>query len=128
MYLPPSYEASPRARFPVIYLLHGFGATHLMWTGAHPQGLEVGALMDSLMDSLIAAGEVREMILVMPDASGPLGGSFYVMALDTAFVRAGIPHEFETFAGGHVGNVRARLATRVFPFFSRNLAFETPRE
>jgi hypothetical protein len=46
------------------------------------------------------------------------------MALDTAFVRAGIPHEFETYPGAHVGHVGERLATRVFPFFSRNLVFE----
>jgi S-formylglutathione hydrolase len=297
----------PHARFPVVYLLHGFGATEAMWTGSRPRGLDVPALMDSL----IAAGEAREMIVVMPDAEGPLGGSFYVnsitsgqwddfisrdlvawvdrtfrtlatpasrgiaghsmggygalsigmrhggdtygavyamspcctgrlafdpardgavwdtvasfrsvaaversglapwhgvvaisaafapdanrpplfydpaeerhgdrwvandsvlarwdahspmlmleryranllrlraiqfdgglqdegvparelMALDTAFVRAGIPHGFETFEGAHVGRVRDRLTTRVFPFFSRNLDFErAPKE
>lgn len=306
VYLPPSYDASPRSRYPVLYLLHGFMATQVMWTGARPRGLDVGALMDSL----IAAGEVREMILVMPDASGPLGGSFYVnsiatgqwddfisrdlvsyidtkfrtlaapesrglaghsmggygalylgmrhggdtygamyamsacctgrlafdpardgavwdsvasfasvaavarsglapwhgviavsaafapdsrkpplffdlaeerhgdhwiandtvvarwdvfspmpmlpryranllrmsavqfdiglqdeavpprdiMALDTAFIRAGIPHAFETYTGAHVGHVRDRLATRVFPFFSRNLVFEARKK
>jgi S-formylglutathione hydrolase len=79
IYLPPSYDTSPRSRYPVVYMLHGFLATDLMWTSARPDGVDVGALMDSL----IAAGETREMILVMPDASGPLGGSFYTNSITT---------------------------------------------
>jgi S-formylglutathione hydrolase FrmB len=79
VYLPPSYATSPRARYPVVYLLHGFGASEEMWAGARPKALDVPALMDSL----VAAGAVREMIVVMPDAEGPLGGSFYTNSVAT---------------------------------------------
>ena len=51
-----------------------------------------------------------------------------IMALDTAFVRAGIPHVLETYAGNHFNRVPERLATRVLPFFSRNLVFEGQKE
>jgi S-formylglutathione hydrolase len=72
VYLPPSYESMPSRRYPVIYLLHGFGASDRSWQPGS-KGFNVGAAMDSL----VAAGAVREMIVVMPSARTRLGGSFY---------------------------------------------------
>jgi S-formylglutathione hydrolase FrmB len=71
IYLPPSYDRSPRTRYPVVYLLHGFGATNAMWG---PQGIDVAGLMDSL----IAARAAGEMIVVMPNAFNRFSGTFYV--------------------------------------------------
>jgi S-formylglutathione hydrolase len=83
IYLPPSYDKSPRHRYPVVYLLHGFGITDSMWVATRlPNGLPPIDVR-SMMDSLIAAGAVKEMILVMPDASGALRGSFYVNSVAT---------------------------------------------
>lgn len=58
IYLPPSYEHSPRRRYPVVYYLHGLGGRETDW-------LSVGAL-DAVADSLIGSG-MREAIIVMPD-------------------------------------------------------------
>jgi S-formylglutathione hydrolase len=69
VYLPPSYEASPSKRFPVIYLLHGYSAEN--------QVMERGKQFQELMNKLIAAGTVREMIVVVPNGRNAYYGSFY---------------------------------------------------
>ena len=58
VYLPPSYDAQPQRRYPVVYYLHG-------WTGNERNWVEVGRL-DSIADSVMRAG-VPEMIIAMPD-------------------------------------------------------------
>lgn len=74
VYLPPGYHVAA-ARYPVVYLLHAFGAPPETWLGGERsyEGMNVAAVMDSL----IAAGEVPPMLLVMPDAVTGLGGSWY---------------------------------------------------
>jgi S-formylglutathione hydrolase FrmB len=44
--------------------------------------------------------------------------------IDAAMTRAGITHAFETYEGDHNGRIAERLETKVFPFFSTNLAFK----
>ncbi len=66
IYLPPSYFEQPVREYPVIYYLHGFdtkGVGYQDWLTWH---------LDELLDGLIAAGAVREMVVVMPEcfASG----------------------------------------------------------
>ena len=58
IYLPPSYDAQPKRRFPVVYYLHG-------WSGSERNWVDVGRL-DAIADSLIGRG-MPEMIIVMPD-------------------------------------------------------------
>lgn len=70
VYLPPSYAASPERRYPVVYLLHGFDGGPDQWAGERMR-------LPQAMDSLAAAGAVREMIVVMPDGRNALGGSFF---------------------------------------------------
>lgn len=72
VYLPPSYESSPTRRYPVVYMLHGYGATEQSWVQGYG-----GFNIRRAMDSLTAAGAVKEMILVMPNARDFLRGSFY---------------------------------------------------
>jgi len=73
VYLPPSYDASPTKRYPVVYLLHGFGVNYQLWT-ADAYGLN----LPSILDALIGGGKIREMIVVAPNAKNAYGGSFYV--------------------------------------------------
>jgi S-formylglutathione hydrolase FrmB len=70
VYLPPSYASNPTKRYPVVYLLHGFTAS---WARGNA-GFDIGRSTDSL----VVAGAVREMIIVMPNALNRLRGSFYV--------------------------------------------------
>lgn len=65
IYLPPDYYTSNR-RYPVVYLLHGYGDNETGW-------IQYGAV-DRLVDAGIKAGELPPMIIVMPDG----GRSFYV--------------------------------------------------
>jgi len=68
VYLPPGYAAS-RGRYPVVYLLHGFDAHPRQWTETFD--------VRQALDSLLAAGAVRPMLVVMPDEHNAFGGSFY---------------------------------------------------
>ncbi|HEX2093793.1 MAG TPA: alpha/beta hydrolase [Longimicrobiaceae bacterium] len=74
IYLPPSYQRAPRRRFPVVYLLHSYGAGPRSWTGEN--GYE-GMDIRTVVDSLVAAGAIEEMIVVMPNAQNRLRGSWY---------------------------------------------------
>jgi putative tributyrin esterase len=59
IWLPPSYRAAPRRRYPVVYYLHGLFGDETNWT-------RLGHL-DATLDSLVARG-MPELIVVMPDA------------------------------------------------------------
>lgn len=60
VYLPPCYAHDPEARFPVLYLLHGQSFTDDQWDRLSA---------DETLDALIAAGETRGFLLVMPKES-----------------------------------------------------------
>jgi S-formylglutathione hydrolase FrmB len=77
VYLPPSYSSDPKRKYPSIYLLHGYQGNYQQWMPG------AGFNIRTLMDRLIAKGEVREMIIVMPDAKNRYGGSFYTNSLAT---------------------------------------------
>lgn len=76
VYLPPSYSVHPGRRYPAVYLLHGFDGDPGQWTGGRMR-------LPEAMDSLTAAGAVREMIVVVPDGRNAFGGSFFANAAAT---------------------------------------------
>ena len=57
VYTPAEYDANPRTRYPVLYLLHGWGENEQGW---HTQGH-----VDFIMDNLIAGKKAKPMIIVM---------------------------------------------------------------
>src|SRR5580698_8193522 len=57
VYTPPGYEES-KAKYPVLYLLHGSGDTEAGW-------VDVGRA-NLILDNLIATGAAKPMIVVMP--------------------------------------------------------------
>jgi enterochelin esterase family protein len=57
VYTPPDYGTNVKAKYPVLYLLHGWGEDE---TGWYTQGH-----VDYIMDNLIAAGKAKPMIIVM---------------------------------------------------------------
>jgi S-formylglutathione hydrolase FrmB len=63
VYLPPSYETN-QARYPVIYVLHGYTQTSSSLTSIKP-----------VIDRMIQDGEIREMMAVFVDGSNRLRGS-----------------------------------------------------
>ncbi len=57
IYLPPCYDQQPDQRYPVIYLIHGYGFNDDQWD-------RLG--VDEVADQLISSGEVAPFIIVMP--------------------------------------------------------------
>ncbi|HMD32541.1 MAG TPA: alpha/beta fold hydrolase [Candidatus Acidoferrales bacterium] len=70
IYLPPSYGKGP-SHYPVVYLLHGYLGSDQSWIAGD------WANVPKIADRLIAAGKMREMIIVMPDGSNKFLGSMY---------------------------------------------------
>ncbi len=61
VYTPAGYEESGRARYPVLYLLHGMGGDEQAW-------MELGRA-SQILDNLIAQGKAKPMIVVMPNGN-----------------------------------------------------------
>lgn len=68
VYLPPSYQ-STAGRYPVVFLLHGLGGSAEMWAKDFK--------LQETLDGLIDAGSIRELIVVMPNASSRFISSYY---------------------------------------------------
>ena len=64
VYVPDGFDKSGK-QYPVVYLLHGFSDDYRAWA-------EKGQ-MQTVVDELIETGEVREMVIFMPNAGGPDG-------------------------------------------------------
>ncbi len=58
VYTPPGYDASGSAKYPVLYLLHGFSDDASGWTAVGKANL--------ILDTLIAEHKAKPMIVVMP--------------------------------------------------------------
>jgi len=89
LYLPPSYEKKIKKHYPTVYLLHGNSPSEsavdfnpaTRWVNevenktsksSHQRGVQ------SIMDSLIANGKSKEMIIVMPNGRNKYRGSHYI--------------------------------------------------
>ena len=59
VYTPPGYEENPKAKYPVLYLLHGSGGDEDAWS-------DLGRTAQ-ILDNLIAEGKAKPMIVVMPN-------------------------------------------------------------
>lgn len=63
VYTPPAYEKGT-TKYPVFYLLHGGGDDDSGWNSIGRAGF--------ILDNLIAAGQAKPMIVVMPNGSMPM--------------------------------------------------------
>ena len=64
VYTPPGYESSDRQEYPVLYLLHGYSDDASAWT--------VVGRANVILDNLIARGNAKPMIVVMPLGYGTI--------------------------------------------------------
>lgn len=83
VYLPPSYGNDSDQRYPVVYLLHGYGGGADTWNSFH----DVAGRMNAAF-----ADGAREMIIVAPDAETVHLGSFYSNSVTIG--------DWETFIAG----------------------------
>lgn len=58
VYTPPGYDPAAQTTYPVLYLLHGYSDDASGWTAVGKANM--------ILDSLIATGKVKPMIVVMP--------------------------------------------------------------
>lgn len=92
VYTPPGYDASKAARYPVLYLQHGWGEDETAWSNQGHANL--------ILDNLIAARQAKPFIIVMtygmtndikPGAPGGLA-SFDIRPFQTVLVNELIPY------------------------------------
>jgi enterochelin esterase-like enzyme len=107
VYLPPSYFASHNAnttgpRYPVVYLLHGYGLTAERWMSF--------ASLASLSDKDIGAGTMKEMILVSPDAHTVYDGSMYSASLTTGDWETFIAEDLVSYIDSHYRTIPGRMS------------------
>jgi enterochelin esterase family protein len=57
IYTPPGYDTDTITRYPVLYLLHGWGENEFGWS--------VQGQVDQIMDNLIASKKTKPMLIVM---------------------------------------------------------------
>lgn len=98
VYLPPGYDASAQ-RYPAIYSLHWFGGRPASWPNPG---------LPDVMDSLILNGEVQPMIVVFPDASNRLGGSWYMSSSTVGDYDAYITRELIAQIDAHYRTIPLR--------------------
>lgn len=63
VFLPEGFNDNPDTHYPVVYMLHGLYGTHRDWV--------TSGSMQGVTDELMASGEVRPMVIVMPCAGDP---------------------------------------------------------
>ncbi len=100
VYLPPSYQTSRNRRYPVVYMLHGYGLNAERWVPF------IG--MPTLADKDIAAGTAKEMILVSPDAFNKYNGSMYSSSPTNGDWETFITQELVAYVDAHYRTLATR--------------------
>jgi S-formylglutathione hydrolase len=103
IYLPPSYASDTSRRFPVIYLLHGFGGRDNTFTE------DIGRLLESA-DRLAGAQGFSEPIVVTPNAMTLHGNSFYSNSPTTGDWEKFIAEDLVGYVDSHYRTLTARMS------------------
>jgi enterochelin esterase family protein len=64
VYTPPNYDEKSKKPYPVLYLLHGWSDADSGWSAVGHANL--------ILDNLLAAGKIKQMIVVMPLGYGDM--------------------------------------------------------
>ena len=103
IYLPPSYAADKSRRYPVVYLLHGYGGRDDTFNG------RLATLPDSA-DKQAAAGAAKEMIVVMPNAYTLHKGSMYSNSVTTGDWEAYVAVDLVAYVDSHYRTIATRAS------------------
>ena len=102
IYLPPSYSSNRNQRYPVVYLLHGAAITAERWL--------TRTNMAAAADKDIAAGTMKEMILVNPDAFTKYSGSMYSASVTTGDWESYIADDLVSYVDSHYRTIANRMS------------------
>jgi enterochelin esterase-like enzyme len=103
VYLPPSYAADQARRFPVVYLLHGYGVRETTFT-------EQLATLPANGDRLDAAQGFSSAIYVMPSAYTLHKGSMYSDSVTTGNWEKFIAEDLVAYMDGHYRTLPTRMS------------------
>ncbi|MBR4755667.1 MAG: esterase family protein, partial [Bacteroidales bacterium] len=103
VYTPYGYEANPKKKYPVLYLLHGAGGDEEAW-------ISMGRTAQ-IMDNLIEKGLAEPMIVVMPN-----GNPGQQAARTLNLPEKQINWRSEEFRNAYVNS----LCTEIVPFIEKN--------
>jgi enterochelin esterase-like enzyme len=103
VYLPPSYLADEMRRFPVVYLLHGYGGTEETFT----KGL---ATIQESGDRLDSAQGFSSAIYVMPGAFTLHKGSMYSSSVTTGDWEKFIADDLVAYVDSHYRTLATRMS------------------
>jgi enterochelin esterase-like enzyme len=108
--LPPSYDAEPARRYPVIVLLAGFGGNG--WQLAFNRAAWQTPL-PARLGAAMRAGSVREAVVVAPDCFTRYGGSQYVDSPAIGRYQSYLCDELVPFVDGALRTIPKREARAV---------------
>ena len=103
VYLPPSYAGDQTRRYPVVYLLHGYGGRDNTFTG------RLANLQESA-DRLAAAQGFSELIVVTPNAYSLHKGSMYSNSVTTGDWESFIAQDLVAYVDGHYRTIATRMS------------------
>ncbi len=103
VYLPPSYRGDAMRRFPVVYLLPGFGARDDMFTGRTVNVPESA-------DRLASAAGFSSPIIVIPNPYTLYRGSMYSNSTTTGDWEAFIAQDLVAYIDGHYRTIAERIS------------------
>ena len=103
VYTPYGYEANPKKKYPVLYLLHGAGGDEEAWTSMGRTA--------QILDNLIEKGLAEPMIVVMPN-----GNPGQQAARTLGIPEKQIDWRSEQFRNAYVNS----LCTEIVPFIEKN--------
>lgn len=104
VYLPPGYDQSPRKRYPVLYLLHGYTDSDSRWFGLDGKHF---VHVPTAIDKAWAAGAVH-MIIVMPNAYTRYQGSMYSNSVTTGDWEAFVARDLVAYVDAHYRTLARR--------------------
>jgi enterochelin esterase-like enzyme len=104
IYLPPSYATERTRRYPVVYLLHGYGGRDDTFNG------RLAKLAGSADTLAASAGGFHEMIVVMPNAYSLHKGSMYSNSPTTGDWETFLARDLVTYVDGHYRTIADRLS------------------
>jgi len=100
VYLPPDYATNATKRYPVVYMLHGYGLTAERWMPF--------TKMAEASDKNIAAGTMKGMILVNPDAYTIYNGSMYSSSVTIGDWESFIADDLVSYVDSHYRTIANR--------------------
>jgi S-formylglutathione hydrolase len=103
VYLPPSYAGNPTRRYPVVYLLHGYGGRDNTFTD------RLANLVESA-DRLATAQGFSELIVVTPNAFTLHKGSMYSNSVTVGDWESFVAQDLVAYIDGHYRTIADRMS------------------